>query len=149
MTDLFTPRGDKQQIEHGNKLSPKFDADGLIPAICQDATTGEVLMFAFMNAQSLEQTLKSGKAHYWSRSRQKLWLKGESSGEIQRIVEIKTDCDQDVLLLRVNVEGRGASCHTGKRSCFYRSLTNTDTHPIGLEDTGGPALFDPEKVYGE
>jgi phosphoribosyl-AMP cyclohydrolase len=124
-TPRFAPRGDKESIEAGLAFQPKFDADGLIPAIVTDAGTGEVLMFAWMNAEALALTLKSGVGHFWSRSRRALWKKGEESGNILRVVELRTDCDQDVLWLRAAVEGDGLACHTGRRSCFYRSL------PIG------------------
>jgi len=146
----FGQRGDAQSVETTDEFAPKFDAHGLIPAIAQDASTGEVIMFAFMNALALEKTITTGTAHYWSRSRQKLWLKGETSGETQKIVEIRTDCDQDVVLLKVAVQGRGATCHTGKRACFYRQIdtsnpTKSDT--VHLNDIGGDPLFDPAEVY--
>lgn len=96
----------------------KFDANGLIPAITQDAGNGEVLMMAYMNAEAVEQTLATGKVHYYSRSRQKLWMKGESSGHLQLVKEIRFDCDNDCLLIKI--EQQGAACHTGQRSCFYR-----------------------------
>ncbi|MBI5154800.1 phosphoribosyl-AMP cyclohydrolase [Candidatus Poribacteria bacterium] len=96
----------------------KFDADGLVPCICQDAATGEILMFAFMNRESLAITLDGGSACYWSRSRKKLWLKGESSGHTQRVLDVRLDCDADCLLIRIEQEG--PACHTGYRSCFYR-----------------------------
>lgn len=105
-------------LETTLSFRPQFDANGLIPAIAQDAHTGEILMFAWMSAESLRLTQESGQATYWSRSRGKLWRKGEESGHTQRVVEMRVDCDQDVLLLRV--EQQGAACHTGARSCFYR-----------------------------
>jgi len=101
-------------------LRPKFNADGLCAAIVQDATSLEVLMLAWMNAEALEATLKTGQATYWSRSRQKLWIKGESSGHTQTVLEILVDCDQDAILLKV--EQTGAACHTGRKSCFYRKV---------------------------
>jgi phosphoribosyl-AMP cyclohydrolase len=100
------------------ELRPKFDAHGLVAAIAQDAETGEVLMLAWMNAEALEQTLASGRAVYWSRSRNKLWRKGDESGHEQHVVEVRVDCDQDAVLLKV--KQTGAACHTGRRSCFYR-----------------------------
>ncbi len=103
------------------ELRPKFDEHGLIAAIAQDADTGDVLMLAWMNAEALEQTLASGRAVYWSRSRNKLWRKGDESGHEQHIVEIRVDCDQDAVLLKVRQTG--AACHTGRRSCFYRIAT--------------------------
>jgi phosphoribosyl-AMP cyclohydrolase len=118
----FQPRGSTAEVEQGALFQPKFDADGLIGAIVSDATSGDVLMFAWMNAEALRLTLTSGLAHFWSRSRRKLWKKGEESGNLLRVSEVRTDCDQDVLWLRVAVEGAGAACHTGARSCFYRKL---------------------------
>ena len=107
-------------IEDQTIFTPKFDANGLIPAITVDAASGEVLMLAWMNAEALEITLKTGVAHYWSRSRGKLWRKGETSGNELAIQEIRTDCDQDALVLKVKVQGDGVACHTGRTSCFYR-----------------------------
>jgi phosphoribosyl-AMP cyclohydrolase len=121
-TRRFSPRGSKENIEAGLSFQPKFDADGLIPAIVTDADTGEVLMFAWMNADALALTLEQGVGHFWSRSRRALWKKGEESGNVLRVVELRTDCDQDVVWLRVTVEGDGLACHTGRRSCFYRSV---------------------------
>jgi len=120
--DTFAARGSKADIESGFGFQPKFDGDGLIPAIVTDAGTGEVLMFAFMNAEALALTIKRGVAHFWSRSRGALWKKGEESGNMLNIVEMRTDCDQDVLWLRVTVSGDGVTCHTGQRSCFYRTI---------------------------
>lgn len=109
-------------IETTTELTPRYDAAGLIAAIAQDHVTGEVLMIAWMNAEALQRTLETGRATYWSRSRNKLWVKGEESGHIQRVVEARIDCDQDAVLLRV--EQTGAACHTGQRSCFYRAIEN-------------------------
>lgn len=149
MTLKFGTRGTGRMVEQTDIFSPKFDAHGLIPAIVQDNTSGEILMFAFMNDQALEKTLTTGTAHFWSRSRGKLWLKGETSGEILKVDAVKTDCDQDVIALKVTPQGRGAACHTGKRSCFYRDieLPAIEGSPPRLKDTGGPALFDPAAVY--
>ena len=108
--------------EEGTSFQPSFDKNGLLPAIATDATSGEILMVAWMNQDALTATLKSGEAHFWSRSRAKLWRKGEESGNTLRIVEMRTDCDQDVLWLRVNMGGAGKACHTGRTSCFYRVL---------------------------
>lgn len=116
--------------------------DGLIPAIVQDYQTNEVLMLAYINDLAWEETLKTGKAHYWSRSRSKLWLKGESSGNIQKIHEILVDCDDDTVVYKVEQLG-GAACHTGHRSCFYRVV---DGEKLVVQ---GEPLFDPEKVYGK
>ena len=130
-------------------MQPKFGADGLIPCITTDHQTNEVLMFAFMNAESLALTLSTGKASYWSRSRNKLWVKGEESGNAQLVKELRVDCDQDVILLKVDNVG-GASCHNGYKSCFYRKLAaeaNADQpDSLKLEFVGRP-LFDPATVY--
>ncbi|MEO8759093.1 MAG: phosphoribosyl-AMP cyclohydrolase [Devosia sp.] len=132
------------QLEEGTAFAPRFDAHGLITAIAQDAVSGRVLMVAHMNAEALQKTIETGKVHYYSRSRKALWKKGETSGEIQKLVTLSTDCDQDVLLLSVEQTGRGAACHTGRKSCFYRVLKNGE-----LADTGEPKLFDPKAVYGQ
>jgi phosphoribosyl-AMP cyclohydrolase len=119
---LFATRGTAHEIESDLTFSPKFDADGLIPAIVTDATSGEVLMLAWMNAEALAITLETRIGHFWSRSRARLWRKGEDSGNVLEVSEVRTDCDQDALWLKVAVEGEGVACHTGERSCFYRSL---------------------------
>jgi phosphoribosyl-AMP cyclohydrolase len=111
-----------EAIEETARFEPRFGPDGLIAAILADAATSEVLMFAWMNREALALTLETGEAHFWSRSRQQLWRKGETSGEVFAVIEILTDCDQDALLLRVEARGLGAACHTGRRSCFYRAL---------------------------
>jgi phosphoribosyl-AMP cyclohydrolase len=118
----FAQRGSPAEVEQGLVFQPRFDADGLIPAIVTDAATGEVLMFAWMNAEALALTLETQRAHFWSRSRQRLWKKGEESGNLLAVHEARTDCDQDVLWLKVAVEGAGVACHTGARSCFYRGV---------------------------
>ena len=123
------------------KLNFTKSADGLLPAIAQDAATGEVLMLAYINEESWRKTLATGKAHYWSRSRGKLWLKGESSGHVQIVKEILVDCDLDTVVFKVEQLG-GAACHTGHKSCFYRRVQDD-----GLEIQGEP-VFDPAKVYG-
>ena len=109
-------------LEETLAFQPRFDADGLIPAIVTDARDGTVLMFAFMNAESLRLTQETGFAHFWSRSRRSLWKKGETSGELLKVAEILTDCDQDVLQVKAEPQGKGVSCHTGRRSCFYRRV---------------------------
>ena len=134
---------DHHTLEEGKRFAPRFDAAGLITAIAIDATDNAVLMVAHMNAQALSLTLETGEVHYWSRSRRSLWKKGETSGEIQRLVDIRTDCDQDALLIMVRQTGRGAACHTGRRTCFYRRVDGT-----ALIDTGEPRLFDPATDYG-
>ncbi|MEK9647344.1 MAG: phosphoribosyl-AMP cyclohydrolase [Alphaproteobacteria bacterium] len=127
----------KADLEEGTDFAPRFDADGLIPAIATDAGTGEILMFAWMNADALKHTLATGEAWYWSRSRNELWHKGATSGQIQKITEIRTDCDQDVILLKVVPEREGA-CHVGYRSCFYRSVHTDEDGKTRLvfEETG-------------
>jgi phosphoribosyl-AMP cyclohydrolase len=139
----------KPDIEEGTVFAPRFDADGLLPVVTTSAATGEVLMLAYMNEEALARTITTGEAHYWSRSRQRLWRKGEDSGNVQRVVELRTDCDQDALWLKVETGGTGAACHTGRMSCFYRAV------PVGASPGGGLALrfvdaarqFDPETVY--
>ena len=118
----FAPRGEPHEIEEGTTFQPKFDADGLIPAIVTDAASGEVLILAWMNGEALARTLETRSAHFWSRSRQALWRKGEQSGNALQVVELRTDCDQDAVWLRVRVSGSGVACHTGRRSCFYRAM---------------------------
>jgi phosphoribosyl-AMP cyclohydrolase len=122
----------------------RFDDDGLVPAIAQDHVSGQVLMVAWMNAQALEQTARLGQAVYWSRSRQKLWHKGESSGHTQRVVEMRLDCDADVILLKVEQIGHIA-CHTGRQSCFYLQLLNKDGTMAW--EAVDPVLKDPELIY--
>ena len=107
-------------LEQGKVLAPRFDANGLIAAVATHAETGEVLMLAWMNEEALERTLDTGEAHYFSRSRNALWKKGESSGQVQKVVEARIDCDQDAVLLKVLPQGDGGACHVGFRSCFYR-----------------------------
>jgi phosphoribosyl-AMP cyclohydrolase len=118
----FAARGSPDEVETGLVFQPRFDADGLIPAIVTDAASGEVLMFAWMNAEALALTLETRVGHFWSRSRNRLWKKGEQSGNLLRVSELRTDCDQDALWLKVVVEGDGVACHTGEPSCFYRAL---------------------------
>ena len=130
----FAARGTASEVEQSLVLQPKFDADGLIAAIATDAASGEVLMFAWMNAEALQLTIDTGTAHFWSRSRNCLWKKGEESGNVLSVVEMRVDCDQDAVWLRVTVGGAGAACHTGERSCFYRRVT------IGRAKGAGAAL---------
>ena len=119
-TTEFPPAGDKAALEHGSALTPRFDANGLIAAVATHAHTGEILMLAWMNAEALQKTLETGEAHYYSRSRQALWKKGETSGQVQKVRELRVDCDQDAVWLKVLPQGDGGACHTGARSCFYR-----------------------------
>ncbi len=135
-----------EALEEGALFAPRFDGQGLVTAITVEASTGAVLMLAHMNAEALSRTLESGEVHYYSRSRGKIWKKGETSGEIQKLVEMRTDCDQDAVLVVVEQTGRGAACHTGRRSCFYRRVEVSDGSAT-LADTGEPRLFDPEVVY--
>jgi phosphoribosyl-AMP cyclohydrolase len=117
---LFPTPGPKSELEEGAALTPRFGPDGLITAVATDAGTGEVLMVAHMNEAALAKTLETKEAWYWSRSRGELWRKGATSGQVQTLVEMRVDCDQDALLLKVRVGGDGGCCHTGRRSCFYR-----------------------------
>ena len=131
-------------IEEGLTFKPKFDASGLVTCVATDAGTGEVLMVAHMNDEALRKTIASGEAWYFSRSRNSLWRKGESSGHVQRVVEMRIDCDQDAVWIRV--EQTGAACHTGRRSCFYRAVTTGEAGAqLGFVDA--ERLFDPKDVY--
>ena len=116
-----------RELEEGAAFSPRFGADGLLACVTQEAASGEVLMVAWMNSDALARTIATGVAHYWSRSRQALWRKGDTSGQVQTVVDIRTDCDQDAILLRVAVSGDGKACHTGRKSCFYREVVATDS----------------------
>jgi phosphoribosyl-AMP cyclohydrolase len=144
----FAERGSAEQVEEGAKLAPKFDADGLVTCVATDAANGELLMVAHMNAEALARTIESGEAWYFSRSRRKLWRKGESSGHVQRVTEMRIDCDQDAVWIKVEQAGAGA-CHTGRRSCFYRGvpLGKAPDKSFVLEFREARA-FDPQKVYG-
>lgn len=119
---VFPSADSKADLEEGTRFTPRFDKDGLITCVTLDVRDGQILMLAHMNAESLRLTLETGEAYYWSRSRQKLWRKGETSGQIQKVKAIHTDCDQDALLLSVEPGGDGGACHTGRRSCFYRRV---------------------------
>jgi len=145
----FQQRGDKSEIESGTGFQPKFDADGLIVAVVTDYTSGEVLMVGYMNAEALRRTIDTGEAWYWSRSRQSYWKKGETSGQVQTVLEILTDCDQDAIVLKVEVAGNGATCHVGYRSCFFRKIGRADDGKVSLVKTGGERVYDPETVYGK
>jgi phosphoribosyl-AMP cyclohydrolase len=146
---LFSQRGSAQEIEEGETFAPKFDADGLIACVVTDVHTGALLMVAHMNAQALERTISTGEAWFYSRSREKLWKKGEISGHVMRVAEIRVDCDQDVLWLKVDEAGPGA-CHTGRRSCFYRAaVRNRPDGPLTLAFRDDERVFDPAKVYGK
>jgi phosphoribosyl-AMP cyclohydrolase len=141
-------RGSAAEIEEGLAFAPKFDAAGLIACVVTAVDSGEVLMVAHMNAEALARTLSTGEAWYYSRSRQALWKKGETSGHVQRVAEMRVDCDQDVLLLKVEQVGAGA-CHTGRRSCFYRVVVpGRQGGPAALEFRDAERGFDPARVYG-
>ena len=151
MPNLFAARVSVEQVEEGAELAPKFDANGLIPAVTTDYASGELLMHGFMNAEALQKTIETGEAHYFSRSRQALWRKGATSGLVQKVIEVRVDDDQDAIWLRVEVRG-GASCHVGYRSCFYRRV------PVGEEGSASgwrlvftetEKVFDPAEVYGD
>ena len=139
---------DQSAIEEGLVFAPKFGADGLVTAVVTDVKTGEVLMVAHMNDEAVRRTIETGEAWYFSRSRKALWKKGESSGHIQRVIELRVDCDQDALWLKVEQEGPGA-CHTGRRSCFYRAAPLGQKGALRLEFRDGEKTFDPNAVYGK
>jgi len=153
MTDivpLFPALTDHDALEMGRILAPRFDAAGLVTAVVVDVVSRDVVMLAHMNAEALARTIETGVATYWSRSRKALWVKGETSGNRQLVRRLRVDCDQDAVLLEVEVEGAGASCHRGFHSCFYRAVPvggalTPETHLDFVETA--PA-FDPDKVYG-
>ena len=144
----FQARQTIEQVEEGSDLVPKFDDRGLITAVATDADTGEVLMQGYMNSEALGLTIRTGEAHYYSRSRQTLWHKGATSGFTQKIRELLVDDDQDCIWLRVDVAG-GASCHVGYRSCFYRRVPVGASGEVELEWTDTEKVFDPLEVYGD
>jgi phosphoribosyl-AMP cyclohydrolase len=135
MAALFPSPGTKADLEEGDQLTPRFDADGLVVCVTVDAKDNSILMLAYMNAEALKLTLETGVAHYWSRSRQSLWRKGDTSGQVQKVLEIRVDCDQDALLMAVEPGGDGGACHTGRRSCFYRKIV--------AGNDGTKLVFDP------
>lgn len=144
--DFPAPSADKAELEEGEAFTPRFDSNGLVTAVVTDSGDGALLMVAYMNAEALALTLETGIAHFWSRSRGSLWKKGETSGNVQRVAEIRTDCDQDIVWLKVKVGGHDATCHTGRRSCFYRTVQFEDGNATLVGD-GDTARFDPETVY--
>jgi phosphoribosyl-AMP cyclohydrolase len=146
---VFAPRGSTQDVEEGCAFAPKFDADGLVTCVATDARSGEVLMVAHMNAQALANTIATGEAWYFSRSRNSLWRKGETSGHVQHVMEMRLDCDQDAVWIKVEQAGPGA-CHTGRRSCFYRAvpLGQGAAASVRLEFRDAEKAFDPHDVYG-
>lgn len=140
------PSKDKAVLEAAGAFTPKFDQHGLVTAVVTNAADGELLMVAHMNAEALSLTLETGIAHYFSRSRGKIWKKGETSGNLQTVVDFRTDCDQDAVWLKVRVAGHDATCHTGRRSCFYRSVSLVDgSATLAIEDDH--RAFDPAVVY--
>ena len=146
---MFRKRNNIYEVEEGNFLEPKFDENGLIPVITADVKTGDILMHGYMNDIALKKTIESKEAHYWSRSRKKIWHKGQISGFVQIVKEIRIDDDQDSIWLTVDI-GDGASCHVGYRSCFYRSIPLgkiKDTENLKIEFKENKKKFDPEKVY--
>jgi phosphoribosyl-AMP cyclohydrolase len=147
--EYFAVTKTSSEIEDGTAFTPRFDADGLVPVVVTSATTGEVLMLAYMNDAAIARTLETGEAHYWSRSRQALWRKGEVSGNTQRVVEMRTDCDQDALWLKVEMGGAEACCHTGRKTCFYRAIFSGGgpAASVTLAFVAAERLFDPGDVY--
>ena len=140
----MSPSSELNDIEEGLGFKPRFDAAGLVTCVATDAGTGDVLMVAHMNEDALRKTIASGEAWYFSRSRKSLWRKGETSGHVQRVVEMRTDCDQDAMWIRV--EQSGAACHTGRRSCFYRKV-EADEGGARLTFVDADKVFDPKTVY--
>jgi len=146
---MFKKRDNIKEVEEGKFLSPKFDKNGLIPVITSDFQTGDILMHSYMNRESLKKTIENKEAYYWSRSRNKIWHKGQISGFVQKVKEIRIDDDQDSIWLLVDI-GNGASCHVGYKSCFYRSIplgkvVNSDKIEMKFEEN--EKKFDPQKVY--
>ncbi|MGK7910567.1 MAG: phosphoribosyl-AMP cyclohydrolase [Synechococcus sp.] len=151
MSTSFAQRQSIEQVEESTDLAPKFDAQGLIPVVTTDASSGDVLMQGYMNAEALKLTIATGEAHYYSRSRKVLWRKGDTSGLVQHVQQLLIDDDQDCLWMRVDVAGSGASCHVGYRSCFYREipLGEAVTPSVLLKFTEPAKTFDPLQVYGD
>ena len=146
---MFKKRENVAAIEEGKLLSPKFDKDGLIPVVTTDYKTGEVLMHGYMNSVSLKKTIETKEAYYWSRSRKEIWRKGETSGFVQKVIEIRIDDDQDSIWMSVDI-GDGASCHVGYKSCFYRTVPLgkiEKTEKIEMEFNDKKKKFDPKTVY--
>jgi phosphoribosyl-AMP cyclohydrolase len=146
---MYKKRDNIKEVEEGKYLEPKFDENGLIPTITSDFKTGDILMHGYMNDEALKRTIETGEAHYWSRSRKKIWRKGEISGFVQSVKEIRIDDDQDSVWLIVDI-GKGASCHVGFRSCFYRSIPLgkiKNTEQIKMIFKEKEKVFDPKKIY--
>ena len=147
----FVPRSTVEQVEEGLDLSPKFNENGILPCITQHVDSSEILMFAYMNEQAFRLTINNGFSHYWSRSRQKIWIKGETSGMRQKVHQILIDDDQDCIILKVSLTsptkgGKESSCHVGYRSCFYREITSSDQGPR-LKFIKNEKVFDPKVIY--
>ncbi len=145
----ISERGDKETVETGDLLMPKYDVDGLIVTVVTNVASGEVLMVGYMNEEALRKTIDTGEAWYWSRSRQSFWKKGETSGQVQTVHEILTDCDQDALVLKVSVGGNGATCHVGYRSCFFRKIQTSPDGSVRLQNIEAERVYDPAEVYGK
>ncbi len=146
---MFKKRESVFEVEEGRLLSPKFDADGLIPVVTTDYKSGDVLMHGYMNEEALRKTIETKEAHYWSRSRKSLWHKGKSSGFIQKVIELRIDDDQDSVWIKVDI-GDGASCHVGYKSCFYRSVPLeriNNNNEVKMDFKEKEKKFDPKKVY--
>ena len=146
---MFKKRDNIKEVEEGKYLAPKFDENGLIPVVVTDFQTGGILMHGYMNVESLKKTIETKEAHYWSRSRKKIWRKGEISGFVQKVKEIRIDDDQDSVWLMVDI-GKGASCHVGYRSCFYRSIplgNIKNTEKLEMDFKEKEKIFDPKEVY--
>ena len=146
---MFKKRDNIKEVEEGKYLAPKFDENGLIPVITTDFQTGDILMHGYMNDEALRKTIENREAHYWSRSRNKIWHKGQVSGFVQKVKEIRIDDDQDSVWLSVDI-GKGASCHVGYRSCFYRSIPLgkiKNNEKLEMDFKENKKVFDPKKVY--
>jgi len=146
---MFKKRDNIKEVEEGKYLAPKFDKNGLIPVITTDFKNGDILMHGYMNQEALIKTIETKEAHYWSRSREKIWRKGQISGFVQKVIEIRIDDDQDSIWLSVDI-GNGASCHVGYRSCFYRSIPLgkiSNTEELEIEFKEKKKIFDPKKIY--
>ena len=146
---MFKRRDNIKEVEEGKYLAPKFDENGLIPVITTDFENGDILMHGYMNKEALKKTIETKEAHYWSRSRQKMWHKGQISGFVQKVIELRIDDDQDSVWLSVDI-GNGASCHVGYRSCFYRSIPLgkiKNAEELKMEFKERKKIFDPKKIY--
>ena len=143
----FAERLSVEFVEEGNILAPKFNKEGILPVVVTETKSGMVLMIGYMNKDALDQTILTKQGHYWSRSREVLWKKGESSGMVHNVDDILIDDDQDSIWLKVTIEGLGASCHVGYKSCFYRSVNKIDNGEVTLNFTETEKVFDPEVIY--